>query len=1167
MAANSAKHKDDGTKKSSYVPICFRDMLATSNDKVFPWKSMNIPLDPFVHLRVHTAYSLCEGAIKIPDLVKSCIAKDLPAIAMTDTNNMFGAMEFALKCAENGIQPIVGSLLNLKVGEIIAPVIFLAQNENGYKNLLKLMTCFYIENRERDKYLSLENLAAHRDGLIVLSGGAKGPAGIMLVNNAIDGARRFLLDLSAIFPGNFYIEISRTDEADEKVTESFFIDFAIANDIPLVATNDVFFLESSMHKAHDILMCIADGTYITTKDRRRISREHYLKSTDEMFELFSDVKEAVRNTSVIAKRCNFMPIKKKPAFPKYLDNSGNDEDSIIEEQAKIGLKQRIAGESDILNSGQDQEKYFNRLEYELAIIKKMGFSGYFLIVSDFVIWAKEQGIPVGPGRGSGAGSVVAWSLCITDLDPIKYNLLFERFLNPDRISMPDFDIDFCQERRDEVIHYVKNNYGEKKVAHIIALGTLQARAVIRDVGRVIQMPYGQVDRISKLVPNNPANPVDLSHAIAIEPQFKDMMAEDETVAFLLDTALQLEGLYRHASLHAAGIVIGNEDIDELVPLYSDDESDLSITQFNMKFVESAGLVKFDFLGLKTLTLIKLTCDNVKKYQGIDIDISKINLEDEKTLNLLCKVDVVGIFQLESSGMKDVIQKLQPDGLEDLVALVSLYRPGPIDDVPKYLARKHGKEPVTYLHPMLEPILKSTYGVMVYQEQVMKIAQEMGGYSLAAADLLRRAMGKKIREEMERNREIFVSGAVNKGISQDTAKQVFSLMEKFASYGFNRSHAVPYALLSYQTAYLKANFRREFYIAIMNLDIGNSEKISLFVRDAKNSRIDVLGPDVNISEEFFMADGESKIRYALGCLRGCSTAVMGELVRERMNGGQFSSISNFFERIRKIGLSSRHVEALILAGALDSLHHNRRSLVESIDLLSNIIPKDEKDNGRQRSLFGESEISGITLRDSQEYGIIEKIDFERKTLGFYLSSHPMEIYLEYLDRLNITSSRNFEKAPENITVAGILLSKKEKLSKNGQKYAFLTISDIEDTFEVTVFPDLYSRTNALFQIGAPLVIDVQIKLEMDSAKLSAITIRNIDTILREQKVYLYLDHRVNVDKLYDTIETMEDGGNALSFIIFKENGKKLELETKHKKNLSLENRKRLKQIDGVTFTEK
>ncbi|MDR0640563.1 MAG: DNA polymerase III subunit alpha [Holosporales bacterium] len=1167
--------------------------------------------NPFVHLRVHTAFSLCEGAVKIPDLMKKCVALNMPAIAMTDTNNMFGILEFSLKCADNGIQPIPGTLINLKFRDTIAPIVCLAKNKLGYKSLLKLMTCYYIENQDKGQYLTLENLRKYRDGLIVLSGGAGGPSGSLFIDGDREGASLFLKEMAPIFGPDFYIEISRTVEPIEKQTESFFIEWAMQNDIPLVATNDVYFLEQSMHMAHDALLCIADGTYITTKDRRRVSAEHYIKSSQEMFHLFSDIKEAFHNTAVIARKCSFMPWKKQPMLPRFNDDSGKDEDSLLEEMARRGLHKRLEEEVFQYESNKTppkeaiEKEYFDRLEYEFSVIKNMGFCGYFLIVSDFVRWAKDQGIPVGPGRGSGAGSVVAWSVLITDLDPVKYTLIFERFLNPDRVSMPDFDIDFCQERRDEVIRYVRQKYGEKRVAHILALGTLQARAVIRDVGRVIQMPYGQVDKISKLVPQNPASPVDLAQALEIEPQFKQLMDEDDTVAFLIKTALQLEGLYRHVSTHAAGVVIGNEDVDELVPLYSDGESDLAITQFNMKYVESAGLVKFDFLGLKTLTLIRHTCDNIKKYRGIDIDISKIDLEDKKTLSMLCSVDVVGVFQLESSGMKDVVQKLQPDGLEDLIALVSLYRPGPIDDIPKYLARKHGKEEVTYLHPILEPILKRTYGVMVYQEQVMKIAQEMGGYSLAAADILRRAMGKKIREEMERNREIFISGATSKGIPSDVAKQTFALMEKFASYGFNRSHAAPYALLAYQTAFLKANFRHEFYISIMNLDIGNVDKISIFVQDAREAGITTLCPDVNKSSEYFTIEDNS-VRYALGSLKGCSPTIMSGIVTERNAHGEFKSIFEFFKRTHHIGLSTRHIEALILSGAFDTLKPNRRQLLESIYLLM-AHSKKAASESKQKSLFGDA-VNESPLRDVPEYSHIEKLELERKAVGFYLSSHPMEAYWEHLSRFNITRSRDFgsrllskssesefmagetehrrevyssvrdssstestnrkaysgelRSESEGMTVAGVLLTRKEKLSKNDQKYAFLTISDLDNTYEVTVFPELYARSNSILKIGTPLLIDISTKADSSNEKLLASNIQDIESLIKKQKVFIYLDDGADIDALYRYLESMEDGENEISFIVRKDNGRKIEIETKYKKNMSIDNRKKIASIQGV-----
>ena len=1127
---------------------------------------------PFIHLRVHTAYSLCEGAVKVEKVPKACIERNMPAIAVTDTNNMFGVLEFAMKCSANGIQPIPGCLIDVLYEGIVSPIVLLAKDEAGYKNLLKLMTCYYIkkskdkENAESIKCIDLNEIVLHNDGIIALSGGYNGPAGKLFLAGMQDKAEAFIDEMRSMFSDRFYIEVSRHFLDEEIKTESFFVDMAINKNIPLVATNDVYFLEKNMHTAQDILLCIGDGTYVAEKNRRKISKDSYLKTTEEMYELFSDLKEAVENTSVIARRCSFMPEPHKPMLPRFDDGTGKNEEEILEEQAKIGLLNRI--ENEVLyykeNSNKDTEEikkeYFDRLEYEMSVIKKMGFCGYFLIVSDFVKWSKSNDVPVGPGRGSGAGSLVAWSLSITNLDPIRYHLIFERFLNPDRISMPDFDIDFCQDKREDTINYVKSKYGEDKVAHIIALGKLQARAVIRDVGRVIQMPYGKVDKICKLIPQNPAHPVDLEQALEIEPMLKQMMSEDESVNFLINTGLQLEGLYRHASTHAAGVVIGHKSIDDVVPLYSDDESSLGITQFNMKFVEIAGLVKFDFLGLKTLTVIKQICDLIKKYRKINIDIDKIDLEDKKTFDLLCSVDVIGVFQLESAGMKDVIQKLQPDRLEDIIALVSLYRPGPMDDIPKYLARKHGKESIEYLHPCLESILSNTYGVMVYQEQVMKIAQVMGGYTLAASDILRRAMGKKIVSEMERNRKIFINGASKLGVKESIAVQVFSQMEKFAGYGFNRSHAAPYAMLSYQTAYLKANYRKEFYIATMNLDMGNTDKIATYIQDMKQSGIKILPPDINKSYGAFSGEEEG-IRYSIGALKGSSVAFAKEIEEERKKNGLFVSIFDFFERMGKKRLNKRQIETLILSGAFDSIHDNRNQLCVAFENLSR--DKVEKEN-KQKSLFVEYETQNDELPDVKEWSTIEKLEKERSVVGFYLSAHPMDIYSEFLKSYNITVSRDFLSSKSEITVAGILLSKKEKLSKNAQKYSFLVISDEYNSFEVTVFPDLYSKVYQDLKVGTAYILDVNIKIELGNPKLLAASLRSIDSVMRNQKVYIFLDEDANIDILHDFIESIDDGDNAISFVVQKNELKKIEIETKYKKNLSVENRRKLMKIKGVSF---
>jgi DNA polymerase-3 subunit alpha len=1083
---------------------------------------------------------------------------------------MFGVLEFSLKCVTRGVQPIPGTSLDLAARDATAPIVLLAQNEHGYKNLMKLMTHFYIGNKDRTS-ITLENLAELSGGIIALSGGARGTAGTLFMNNKREEALSSLRDLSAIFQDRFYVEISRMREPGENETEPFFIDFAIQNNIPLVATNEVYFLDRSMHAAHDALICIADGTYLTAEERRRVTDEHYLKTSDEMFELFSDVKEAAENTSVIARRCSFFPETVPPVFPKFEGLSPEEEADELERSSQDGLFRRMC----VLSSSSDTgtkptvpDQYADRLRYELSLIKSTGFSGYFLVVSDFVRWAKDNGIPVGPGRGSGAGSLVAWSLNITDLDPIRYELLFERFINPERVSLPDFDIDFCQERRDEVIRYVRNKYGNDRVAHIITFGKLQARAVIRDVGRVMQMPYGQVDKISKLVPQNAVNPVDLTQALEVEPLIRSMMESDDNVATLINTSLQLEGLYRHASLHAAGVVIGNDPIDTMVPLYSDGESELAITQINMKYIESAGLIKFDFLGLKTLTVIKNACDLIKKHRGLDLDISTIDLDDGNTFKLLCDVDVVGVFQLESAGMKDVIQKLKPDNIEDIIALVALYRPGPMDNIPTYISRKHKMEQVEYIHPLLEPILKSTYGIMIYQEQVIKVAQEMGGFSPGAADILRRAMGKKIKEEMAKNQKAFVDGAKKKGISADIAEQTFALVGKFAGYGFNRSHATGYALISYQTAYLKANYRREFYIASMNVDIVHSEKVSKFVQDARRSGVDVLPPDVNISDEYFTADGDNAIRYALGSLKGCGVLAMRNIVCEREKNGKFKDIFDFFRRIKLGKISSRCVEILALSGAFDSIHNNRRQIVESLDQLSKLGGDAEESKAGQRSLFAAYPTYECELKEVQEWNVIEKLDHEMSAVGFYLSAHPMDIYSAFLHRFNIVRSKEFRtRGCDAITTAGIIIARQERFSKNGhQKYAFITVSDQDGAFEVTIFPKLYADVKEIITVGAAVLVEAEVKQEAENTKLLGLSVRSVDSIIRKQRLYIYLDESANVDALSDMLNDLEDGDNSISFLVPNANGRMTEIETKYKKAISIFDREKISKIPGVSLNK-
>ncbi|MBT6407600.1 MAG: DNA polymerase III subunit alpha, partial [Rhodospirillaceae bacterium] len=874
----------------------------------------------FVHLRVHTAYSLSEGAIRIPQLIDMCRDYAMPAVAITDTDNLFGGLEFSAACAGGGVQPIIGCQVKLqrqrkgdaRPGHVVADatdnLVLLVKDEEGYGNLLKLLGQAYLGHADEDDgplepHVTLDDLKSHAAGLIALSGGPEGPVGNLLVNGQDDDAEKLTQTLSDIFPGCFYIEIMRHGLDAEKRTEAKFIDLAYTFDLPLVATNEAFFTSPDMYEAHDALLCIAAGAYVSQAERRRLSRQHYFKSAEEMQALFADLPEAIDNTLVIARRCATMIDTIDPILPPYDCGEGRGEPDELKAQSEAGLELRL--EVAVYTPDMtDEEKaaaakpYRERLEYELGVITDMGFPGYFLIVADFIHWSKERGIPVGPGRGSGAGSVVAWALTITDLDPLRWGLLFERFLNPERVSMPDFDIDFCQDRRDEVIRYVQDKYGRDRVAQIITFGKLQARAVLRDVGRVLEMPYGQVDRICKLVPNNPADPVTLQQAIESEKQFREEIDADETVGKLVETGLKLEGLYRHASTHAAGVVIGDRPLDELIPLYRDPRSDMPVTGFNMKFVEKAGLVKFDFLGLKTLTVldkaVKLVADH-----GVEVDLATIPLDDKKTFKMLARGETIGVFQLESVGMRDVLTRLKADTFEDIIAVVALYRPGPMENIPSYIARKHGQEDPDYLYPTLEGILKETFGIMIYQEQVMQIAQELSGFTLGNADLLRRAMGKKDQAEMDRQRHTFVDGAKAKGVPEGQASMIFDQVNKFAGYGFNKSHAAAYALVAYQTAWFKANYPVEFMAASMTLDLGNTDKLNLFRQELGRLKIPLLGPDINASGAEFRVeeatDGAGG-RYALAAIKNVGEAAMAALVAEREENGAFADVGNFTVRV-------------------------------------------------------------------------------------------------------------------------------------------------------------------------------------------------------------------------------------------------------------------------------
>lgn len=1083
----------------------------------------------FVHLRARSTYSLLEGAIRIGPLVDLAAKSGMPALALTDHDNLFASLDFSKSAADAGVQPILGSIMSFSTTDqgdtrhLQSPaeqLLLIAKNGTGYTNLLKLSSKSYTAPEGgAAPMLHYNALVGHTEGLIALTGGPYGAVGKKLFSGHKEGARLVLAKFAELFPQRLYIELMRHGLEEEKRIEAGLIELAHEMNIPLVATNDIYFSTPEMYEAHDALLCIADGRYVSEGERRRLTPEHRFKSAEEMHALFADVPEALENTVAIAKRCAAMSPARKPILPRF----DEDEAERLREVAKAGLEMRL--EKHVLTEQMSPEEcaraaepYRTRLEFELSVIIKMQFPGYFLIVSDFIRWSKEHDIPVGPGRGSGAGSVVAWALQITDLNPLKYNLLFERFLNPERVSMPDFDVDFCQDRRDEVIKYVQKKYGSDRVAHIITFGKLQARAVLRDVGRVLQLPYGQVDNICKFVPNNPAAPVTLAQAITMEPALQAAIDEDESVERMVNIAQKLEGLNRHASTHAAGVVIGDRPLDELVPLYRDPKSGMLVVQYSMKYAEAAGLVKFDFLGLKTLTVLRKAVELVSK-KGIHIDLLQLPEGDKPTYAMLGKGEATGVFQFEGQGMRDTLKRLKPDCLEDLIALGALYRPGPMDNIPTYIARKHGQEKAQYLHPKLETILSETFGVIIYQEQVMQIAQLLAGYSLGEADLLRRAMGKKIRAEMEAQRGIFVERAVKNGVTHEQAKAIFDLIAKFAEYGFNKSHAAAYALVSYQTAYLKANHPVEFYAASMTYDMHNTDKLAVFREDAARAGIKMLPPDINSSDVFFMPEGENAIRYGLAPIRNVGADAMAVLVEERRKNGSFKDIWDMASRLPSQVMNRRQLEYLLKAGVFDSQHRNRKQLMESLDLIighNNALAREKE--SKQVNLFGGDAAPSITLPampQCDDWNPMERMECESEALGFYLSSHPLTPYRNSLQRLRVVPSSQFVNrigtAYTPIKIAGLISKIKVRTGEKG-RFAFVTLSDENSVYEVSIFKEeILNKYRPLLINGAMIVAQADGKREENGVRIILQSLQPLEeAIAAVQSLAMPKKFRIMVD---------------------------------------------------------
>ncbi len=1042
----------------------------------------------FIHLRTYTDYSLGFGAIKIKELVKSSLKLGYPALAITDKNNLFGSLEYAIEAAKSGLQPIIGIDITIEYkSSKFGNIILISKNEQGYNNLMAISSMMYLK-RDKDKplFISIDDLIKHKSGLIAIICGPKDSVERISFN-----MQEFYIfadsdEIISHFGDNVYIELIRHNNmsATDIAYERSVIEYAYQQNVPIVATNSVAFLNSEFHEAQDSLMCIINGRYIAEDDRPKVEESFYLKTPNEMQQLFADLPEALENSVLIAMRCSYFPESRGPLLPKFASIA---EAQMLEDESLSGLQQRF---EQFKISEDNQDLYLQRLHFELKVINKMQYPGYFLIVSDFIRWSKKNSIPVGPGRGSGAGSIVAWALDITDLDPIKFGLLFERFLNPDRVSMPDFDIDFCQERRSEVIKYVQDKYGYDRVAQIITYGKLQARAVLRDVGRVLQMPYNVIDKICKMVPNNPANPVTLSEAIALDSELKESRNTDSDISKLLDISLKLEGLNRHVSTHAAGIVIADRPISQLAPLYLDANSDMPAVQYSMKYAESAGLIKFDFLGLKTLTVISWSME-ILRQKGIILDISSINLDDKATYELLSTGNTVGIFQFESSGMRDAIKKLKPDSIGDLIALGSLYRPGPMDNIPSYINRKHGVEKAVYFHPLAEDILKETYGIIVYQEQVMEIAKVLAGFSLGEADLLRRAMGKKIKAEMEAQKEGFINGCIKNNINASKAAEIFALIEKFASYGFNKSHAAAYAMISYQTAYLKANYIKEFLVASINSEIHDTDKINLFIEEAKKFNVKILLPNINLSESMFCVEDDA-IRFGLAAIKNVGLGVTNAIVSERRNGGLFTDIYDFINRLSAGVLNKRSLENIILSGCLDELETNRSRLFASAEMLLKYgIEQHNNKHSGQFSLFDDHfEMSKPHLHNETVWSKEEALSKEFLAFGFYLSDHPVLIYEKQLRKIGYTSSTSLESYKSSsqrgakIAIAGVVISSKVKSSKRG-KYAFIQLSDPYGLIEVSIFNEsLLLKSKELMQVGVMVFIKAEIKRDVNGARILA-----------------------------------------------------------------------------------
>jgi len=1121
----------------------------------------------FTHLKIHTQYSICEGALRTNDLAKYCREKKVKAVGLCDSNNLCGALEFSELIAKSKTQPIIGTQINIKYKDHFGKIPLFAKNLEGYKNLIKLSSKSFIEiNEDEEPHCKIKDIEENCGGLILLSGSFDGLIGKLFFKNLTDEILILFKKIKTIFKDNFYVEIQRHKDDGEKLYEKFLLNFSKKLELPIIATHEVFYLNQDMHEAHDAYLCVGEKTYVNVKDRKKYTNEHYLKTSEEMYKLFHDLPDALINNANFPYRISYRPKNSLPILPDIQTSKIKNTDELLTRDSIEGLNERlneyVLPNCDPQNKERVKKIYNERLNHEISIISKMKYASYFLIVSDYIKWAKNNDIPVGPGRGSGAGSLVAWSLSITDIDPIKFDLIFERFLNPDRISMPDFDIDFCEEKRDRVFDYLKKKYG-KGVAHIITFGKLKARMAFRDIGRVLGLPYGYVDMLCKMIPFDPSRPLSLEKAIAQEPRIKKEEDKDPRVKKLVEISKKLEGLNRNMATHAAGVVIPAENLAEFVPLYKDPSSNslLPSTQFDMYASENAGLVKFDLLGLKTLTVINKTLSLLKQ-KKIKLDIRKIKLDDAKIFELLSAGHTVGLFQLESTGMRDALVNMKPNKFEDIIALVALYRPGPMSNIPIYNQCKHGEKKPDYLHPKLKKILEPTYGVIIYQEQVMQIAQVLSGFSAGEADILRRAMGKKKRAELEKQKERFVNGAVKNGITKETATFIFKKIEPFAEYGFNKSHATAYAMIAYQTAYLKAYHPNEFIAACMSNELSNTDKLSEFFEELKRIGIKVHKPNINECFAEFIPQ-ENNLFYALGAIKNVGFEAISQVINEREKNGKFKSISDFINRVNPKNINKLQLEGLVKAGAFDTIFEKRKVLYENIhNIIQNSKNIFENKTANQTSLFvDENNKISYLIKDknSSEWSNSEVLSKEFESVGFYISNHPLQEYLDALDQYKVKTFKNFEEGKDHEAfIAGTIMSIKEKKTTKGTPFAIIKFSDLSKAFEIFLFSEILEKNRDNLEEGKSFILTVIKDKENQDNRFRRVNVRKIISLneitkLNYSNVYIEIDKPDNLKKLYENIK---EKGNSKIKIVISEKDKNYLFELREKRKFDYETLKYL-----------